>query len=87
MPYFDNELEEQAAGSDEPQPVDEVPEDVPEAEPLQEDRVIPFEDESQLKVFCTQQTQRCVHTELLALLLVCQEEVPRKNACVGCWNM
>ena len=38
LPYFDAQLEEQSADADEPEPMDEVPADVPEAGPLQEER-------------------------------------------------
>eukprot|EP00435_Cladocopium_sp_Y103_P034752 s4093_g9.t1 len=46
VPSFDNGLEEEPDELQEPQPVEEVPADVPEAEPMDEDRVIPNEDES-----------------------------------------
>ena len=49
IPVFDDDVEE----SDEPQqaqPVEEAPADVPDAEPLDEDRVIPYVDESSITI-------------------------------------
>ena len=48
-PIFDDDVEE----SDDPQlpqPVEETPADLPDAEPLEEDRVIPYVDESSVTV-------------------------------------
>ena len=68
LPYFDPENKDDAEDAVEPQPMDEVPADVPEAEPLQEDRVIPFEDESSITVEGVLYTER---STLRALRAAC----------------
>ena len=46
-PIFDDDVEE-SEEPHQPQPVEETPADVPDAEPLQEDRVIPYADETSI---------------------------------------
>ena len=48
-PIFDDDVQHPDE-SQEPQPVQETPADVPEAEPLEEDRAIPYEDETTVTV-------------------------------------
>lgn len=48
-PIFDDDAQHPDE-SQEPQPVQETPADVPEAEPLEEDRAIPYEDETTVTV-------------------------------------
>ena len=51
-PIFDDDIpaDEMQDGEDQPQPVHEAPADTEEAEPLDEDRIIPFEEDSSVAV-------------------------------------
>ena len=51
QPYFDDDIfQESNPDQGETQPVHESPADVPEAEPLAEDRIVPFEEDSSVTI-------------------------------------
>ena len=51
QPYFDDDIfQDENPDQGEAQPVHESPADVPEAEPLAEDRIIPFEEDSSVMI-------------------------------------
>ena len=72
-----------------PQPVQEVPAELPDAEPLDEERVVPFADESTVTVDGV--VLSCDNT-LKALRAGCEvlglsKRGSKRNVCVACWSL